>query len=54
MGAAEVFGLPFVQEVVASAHLIKKLFPGVRTFIEIGGKTPKLYFSTTKVVPISG
>ena len=24
MGAAEVFGLPFVQEVVASAHFIEK------------------------------
>ncbi|MDD5724105.1 MAG: acyl-CoA dehydratase activase [Syntrophales bacterium] len=44
MGAAEVFGLPFVQEVVASAHFIKTFFPGVRTFIEIGGEDSKIIF----------
>jgi len=44
MGAAEVFGLPFVQEVVASAHFIEKFFPGVRTFIEIGGEDSKIIF----------
>lgn len=44
MGAAEVFGLPFVQEVVASAHFIAKFFPGVRTFIEIGGEDSKIIF----------
>jgi len=44
MGAAEVFGLPFVQEVVASAHFIEKFFPEVRTFIEIGGEDSKIIF----------
>ena len=44
MGAAEVFGLPFVQEVVASAHFIEKHFPGVRIFIEIGGEDSKIIF----------
>jgi len=44
MGAAEVFGLPFVQEVVASAHFIGRLFPEVRTFIEIGGEDSKIIF----------
>lgn len=44
MGAAEVFGLPFVQEVVASANFIGKFFPGVRTFIEIGGEDSKVIF----------
>ncbi len=33
MGAAETFGLPFVQEVVASANFIKKHYPKVRTLI---------------------
>ena len=32
MGTAEAFGLPFVQEVVASAHLIKRSYPEVRTY----------------------
>ena len=44
MGTAEAFGLPFVQEVVASAHLIKKSYPEVRTFIEIGGEDSKIIF----------
>lgn len=44
MGAAEAFGLPFVQEVVASAHFIEKFFPGVGTFIEIGGEDSKIIF----------
>lgn len=44
MGAAEAFGLPFVQEVVASAHLMGKFFPEVRTFIEIGGEDSKIIF----------
>jgi predicted CoA-substrate-specific enzyme activase len=44
MGVAETFGLPFVQEVVASAHLIKKSYPDVRTFIEIGGEDSKIIF----------
>ena len=44
MGAAETFGLPFVQEVVASANFIKKHYPKVRTFIEIGGEDSKIIF----------
>ncbi len=44
MGAAEVFGLPFVQEVVASARFIEKFLPGVRTLIEIGGEDSKVIF----------
>ncbi len=44
MGVAETCGLPFVQEVVASAQYIKKSFPQVRTFIEIGGEDSKIIF----------
>ena len=44
MGAAEIFGLSFIQEVVASAHLIKRNYPEVRTFIEIGGEDSKIIF----------
>ncbi len=44
MGIAEAFGLPFVQEVVASAHFIRKQHPDVRTFIEIGGEDSKIIF----------
>ncbi len=44
MGVAETFSLPFVQEVVASAQVIKQLFPQARTFIEIGGEDSKIIF----------
>jgi predicted CoA-substrate-specific enzyme activase len=42
MGVAESFCIPFVQEVVASANLIKTCYPDVRTFIEIGGEDSKI------------
>jgi len=44
MGAAEAFHVPFVQEVVASAHFIKDNYPNVRTFIEVGGEDSKILF----------
>jgi len=44
MGVAETCGLPFVQEVVASAQYMKKSFPQVKTFIEIGGEDSKIIF----------
>ena len=44
MGAAEIFSVPFVQEVVASASFIKKAYPDVRTFIEVGGEDSKIIF----------
>ncbi len=44
MGVAESFDIPFVQEVVSSAHLIEQKFPNVRTFIELGGEDSKIIF----------
>ncbi|RLC13928.1 MAG: CoA activase, partial [Deltaproteobacteria bacterium] len=51
MGVAETFGLPFVQEVVASAGFIKKYYPNVRTFIEIGGEDSKIIFFDAQFRP---
>ncbi len=51
MGAAETLGLPFVQEVVASAHLIREKYPEVRTFIEIGGEDAKIIFFDDNLRP---
>lgn len=48
MGLTEQTGLPFVQEVVASANYIKKSHPDVRTFIEIGGEDSKIIFFDDK------
>ncbi|MBN1382982.1 MAG: 2-hydroxyacyl-CoA dehydratase [Deltaproteobacteria bacterium] len=44
MGVAETCGLPFVQEVVASANYIRHHHSDVRTFIEIGGEDSKILF----------
>ena len=44
MGVAEAFRVPFVQEVVASAHYLGTFFPDVKTFIEIGGEDSKIIF----------
>ena len=51
MGTAETFELPFVQEVVASAHLIKRDYPEVRTFVEIGGEDSKIIFFDDRFRP---
>jgi len=42
MGVAESYGFPFIQEVVASAKLIRQRWPDVRTLIEIGGEDSKI------------
>ena len=44
MGFAERFGVPFVQEVVASVALIQEKFPEIHTFIDIGGEDAKMIF----------
>ena len=44
MGYAERLHIPFVQEVVAAAELIKKQFPDIYTFVDIGGEDSKMIF----------
>jgi predicted CoA-substrate-specific enzyme activase len=44
MGIANSFDLPFIQEVVASAHFIKSTYPKIKTFIEIGGEDSKIIY----------
>lgn len=44
MWISEILNIPFVQEVVASAQHIKRTYPEVRTFIEIGGEDSKIVF----------
>ena len=44
MGIAEVYDLPFIQEVVASAKVIHKNYPQVKTLIDIGGEDAKIIF----------
>ncbi|NLE63491.1 MAG: 2-hydroxyglutaryl-CoA dehydratase, partial [Bacteroidales bacterium] len=51
MGYADNLGIPFVQEVVASAELIKQKFGHVHTFIDIGGEDSKMIFFEEKKSP---
>jgi predicted CoA-substrate-specific enzyme activase len=51
IGISELMGLPFTQEVVASAKYIKKYHPECRTFIEIGGEDSKIVFFDDNFMP---
>ncbi|MDR1860208.1 MAG: acyl-CoA dehydratase activase [Bacteroidales bacterium] len=44
MGIAERCNLPFMQEVVAAVEVAKKLYPAVRTLIDLGGEDAKMVF----------
>ncbi len=44
MGISEKFGVPFIQEVVAAAELIKHKYPEINTLIDIGGEDAKMIF----------
>lgn len=42
IGISERFGLPFIQEVVASAEVVRRRFPAVKALIDVGGEDAKL------------
>jgi len=44
LGVCEKFDLPFIQEVIASAEVVSKLYPDVKTLIDIGGEDAKMIF----------
>lgn len=51
MGYAERLGWSFVQEVVAAAEVVKRYYPQVRSFIDIGGEDSKMIFFAKDKVP---
>jgi predicted CoA-substrate-specific enzyme activase len=51
LGVSERCGLPFTQEVVASAEVIKKCYPEVRMLIDLGGEDSKVIFFTDPIKP---
>ncbi len=51
MGVAERTGIPFVQEVSASAEVVKTYMPEVRTFIDLGGEDAKIIFFDEQLRP---
>ncbi len=44
MGFAERMGYAFVQEVVAASETIRRQYPDVRTFVDMGGEDSKMIF----------
>lgn len=51
MGYAERMGLKFVQEVVAAAETVKRLYSDVHTFVDMGGEDSKMIFFEEGKVP---
>lgn len=51
MGVCERFELPFIQEVIASAEVVKQRHPQVKTLIDIGGEDAKMIFFREAGVP---
>ena len=50
MGISESYGLPFLQEVIAAAEVIKR-YPDIHTLIDIGGEDAKMIFFEPGVPP---
>lgn len=44
MGIAETLGIPFVQEVVATTSVVRKLYPDADVAIELGGEDAKIMY----------
>jgi len=51
MGVSEKFNIPFIQEVVAAADVVKQKYPDVKTLIDIGGEDAKMIFFEEGKVP---
>ena len=51
MGYAERLGIDFVQEVIAAAEVIKRNYPDVHTFVDMGGEDSKMIFFEEGRVP---
>lgn len=51
MGVCERFSLPFLQEVIASAEVVRQLYPQVKTLIDIGGEDAKMIFFKDQGLP---
>ena len=51
MGYATRLGVPFVQEVIAAAEVVKQMYPDVHTLVDIGGEDSKMIFFEEGRVP---
>ena len=51
MGISEKFNIPFIQEVVASAEVVRQFYPEVKTLIDIGGEDAKMIIFNANGTP---
>ena len=51
MGISEKFDIPFIQEVVASAEVVRQFYPEVKTLIDIGGEDAKMIIFNANGTP---
>lgn len=51
LGYSEQTGLAFVQEVVAASNAVKKMYPGVKAIVDIGGEDAKLVLFNAQLKP---
>lgn len=51
MGLAESYDIPFLQEVIAAAEVVKQRLPNIRTLIDIGGEDAKMIFFDPERAP---
>ena len=51
LGICEKFDIPFIQEVVASAEVVRQIYPEVKTLIDIGGEDAKMIFFSDDGTP---
>ncbi len=51
MGYALRMGVPFKQEVIAAAEVVKQMYPEVHTLVDIGGEDSKMIFFEPGRVP---
>jgi len=54
MGISESYHLPFIQEVIASAEVVRQMYPQVRTLVDIGGEDAKIIFFDPAGTPRTG
>ena len=51
LGLAEKLALPFLQESIAGAAMVRHWHPGVRTLVDVGGEDAKMIFFETGHAP---
>ena len=51
MGVSERSGIPFIQEIIASVEVIRRMFPDIHTMVDLGGEDSKMAFFTDRKQP---